>query len=41
MIVRNSRHIGPINIFRMIITGIFRKNVDNKAVNILKLQDTC
>ncbi|MDY0363878.1 MAG: YegS/Rv2252/BmrU family lipid kinase [Bacilli bacterium] len=36
MIVRNSRHNGLINIFRMIITGIFRKNMDNKAVKHIK-----
>ncbi|HHX78980.1 MAG TPA: YegS/Rv2252/BmrU family lipid kinase [Acholeplasmataceae bacterium] len=36
MIVKNSRHNGLINIFKMMLSGIFRKNIDQKAVKHIK-----
>lgn len=36
MIVRNSRHNGLINIIKMVLTGIFKKNIDQKAVKHIK-----
>lgn len=36
MIVKNSRYNGLINIFKMMLSGIFRKNIDQKAVKHIK-----
>lgn len=36
MVVKNSRHNGLINIFKMMLSGIFRKNIDKRTVKHIK-----